>query len=467
MNIFRDVRFWIGLGVVVRLYGITDPPLETSHHWRQATVAMVARNLVADNFDVLHPRMDTAGELSGITGMEFPLLNLFIAICIAVVGPEHWYGRLIVLLFSALGTYRLHLLVARRLDSHTASYTTAILIVSLWFMYSRKIMPDVLALSLVLMGLERLEKSISSGGARGPLTAAMLLICAGTLSKITAGCLLAVIPILLVPRLNGWHLVARFYLAIIVACIPALWWYACWVPHLVQEFGYWHFFMGKPFVQGARELLDNLPRTLDNFYFDAIRFSGFTVFVWGLYVVFRERQKALIALVLLQSVAFLIVMLRSGSTFWIHAYYILPFIPLMALIAGIGLSKLKSQNLARGLLMVVVAEGLASQWNDFHISKDQSFLLNLEMDVQRQIPQTALIAINSADIPTPMYFAHRRGWLATNEELSNPMKLDSLHALGCNFVVVLKESYEGDIPLTWKMTLSQPNYDIYEAPSPQ
>lgn len=462
INLFKDVRFWIAIGFVVRLFGITNPPLETSHHWRQATVAMVARNLVTDDFDVFHPRMDTAGELSGITGMEFPLLNLIVAFCISVFGPEHWYGRLVVLVLSALGTYSLHLLVARNLGYRTALYTTIILTVSLWFMYSRKVMPDIFALSLVIMGLERFEKS-TRGDAKGALIAAMLLICAGTLSKITAGCLLAAIPIMLTPRQQPWPVVVRSYLAILAACTPALLWYSLWVPHLVEEYGYWHFFMGKPITQGALELWENLPRTLDNFYFDAVRYSGFAVFLWGLYMVFQKRKYDLIALVILQCTAFLYIMLRSGSTFWIHAYYVLPFIPLMALIGGVGLSLLKNQTLARVLLTIVAIEGLASQWNDFRISKAQAFLLDLENDVSRIIPDTALIAINSADVPTPMYFAHRRGWLTTNRLLSDTSKLDSLHTLGCDFVIVLKEGYEGDVPLRWTILQTQPQYDIYEA----
>ena len=65
----KDIRFWILLFFVVRLYGIFFPPLEVSHNWRQTTVTMVARNFVEDGADILHPKIDIAGEKSGITGM--------------------------------------------------------------------------------------------------------------------------------------------------------------------------------------------------------------------------------------------------------------------------------------------------------------------------------------------------------------------------------------------------------------
>jgi hypothetical protein len=75
-----DIRPWILLLLLVRLIGITQPPLETAHHWRQTTVTMTARNFHEHGLDLLHPRVDMAGEKSGITGMEVPLLAAGIAV---------------------------------------------------------------------------------------------------------------------------------------------------------------------------------------------------------------------------------------------------------------------------------------------------------------------------------------------------------------------------------------------------
>jgi hypothetical protein len=47
---FKRIEFFILLYFLIRLYGITDPPLEVAHHWRQVTGLMVARNfLEVDN----------------------------------------------------------------------------------------------------------------------------------------------------------------------------------------------------------------------------------------------------------------------------------------------------------------------------------------------------------------------------------------------------------------------------------
>ncbi|MFM6983581.1 MAG: hypothetical protein ACKOXF_05580, partial [Chitinophagaceae bacterium] len=74
----KDIRFWIIVFFIVRLYGIMFPPLEVSHNWRQTTVTMVARNFTEDGAHLLYPKIDIAGEKSGITGMEFPVLNYLI-----------------------------------------------------------------------------------------------------------------------------------------------------------------------------------------------------------------------------------------------------------------------------------------------------------------------------------------------------------------------------------------------------
>lgn len=140
---FGDIRFFIVLAFLLRLFNITLAPVEVGHNWRQTTVLMVARNFVEGEFDLLHPKVDMAGELTGITGMEFPLLNAAHAAVSEVVGYDHWYGRLIVLLFSSWAMWSLFALLRRVLHARWAHHTVLVLLVSLWFIYSRKIMPGV------------------------------------------------------------------------------------------------------------------------------------------------------------------------------------------------------------------------------------------------------------------------------------------------------------------------------------
>lgn len=76
--IFTDVRTWILIFFLIRLVGITNPPVDIAHSWRQITGNMVSRIFLEIDANIMYPRVDMAGEKSGITGTEFPLLNYLI-----------------------------------------------------------------------------------------------------------------------------------------------------------------------------------------------------------------------------------------------------------------------------------------------------------------------------------------------------------------------------------------------------
>ena len=150
--LLKDIRFWIILFFAVRLIGITNPPLEISHNWRQTCVTMVARNFLEVDNNIFYPRMDIAGEKTGITGMEFPILNYIIYLTSLIFGYEHWYGRLINLIVSSIGIWFFYKIIRKYFTSELAFYSALILICSIWFMFSRKIMPSTFAMSLALIG---------------------------------------------------------------------------------------------------------------------------------------------------------------------------------------------------------------------------------------------------------------------------------------------------------------------------
>ena len=141
-RLLSNIRFWIVLFFLIRLYGITQAPLEIGHNWRQSTVTMVARNFLEIDNNILYPRIDIAGNKTGITGMEFPIFNYLIYLCSEIFGYQHWYGRLINLICSSLGLWFFFGLVKRYFGDKTALFSTIILAVSIWFQFSRKIMPD-------------------------------------------------------------------------------------------------------------------------------------------------------------------------------------------------------------------------------------------------------------------------------------------------------------------------------------
>ncbi|MEA3505775.1 MAG: glycosyltransferase family 39 protein [Bacteroidota bacterium] len=152
-RILTDIKFWIFIFFVIRLFGITNPPLEVEHNWRQTTVTMVSKNFIEIDNNIFYPRIDIAGDKTGITGMEFPLFNYLIYLTSWLFGYQHWYGRLINLIISSLGLLFFYKLSRKYFTEQVSFYSTIILAVSIWFQFSRKIMPDTFSMSIIIASI--------------------------------------------------------------------------------------------------------------------------------------------------------------------------------------------------------------------------------------------------------------------------------------------------------------------------
>jgi 4-amino-4-deoxy-L-arabinose transferase-like glycosyltransferase len=295
---FRDIRFWIILFFFIRLIGITNPPLEIGHNWRQTTVTMVSRNFLETDNNIFYPRIDIAGNKTGITGMEFPLFNYLTYLVSEIFGYQHWYGRLINLIISSLGLFFFYKLIEKYFMRNIAFSSTLILLFSIWFTYSRKIMPDTFAMSFILAGIyfgtNYFDKNSRSGGFLN-LIYYGVLIALGTLSKLPSAYLLI---IFLIPILSIEVIFKRkiaFVAASIFSLLPSIIWYFYWVPYLVETYGFLHFFLGKELYQGIIEITNNINSALQNFYENAFNFIGFALFLFGLvHVIIKKKQTTIL-----------------------------------------------------------------------------------------------------------------------------------------------------------------------------
>lgn len=474
VKLLSDIRFWIVAFAMLRLVGITNPPLEVSHSWRQTTVAMAARNFYECDNNILYPRIDIAGDLTGITGMEFPLFNYLIYLLSLLFGYADWYGRIINLVVTSVASWYFYRLLRRFFGERHAFCSTVLLCVTLWFAYARKIMPDTFSMSLVIMGLYYgIEYLYAASRKVGSLVAYGLLMMAGVLSKLPAGYILVV---LLLPFLDRAVPLCRkaWLVAVSLLCmVPVAWWYFYWTPHLVEEFGFWHFFMGKSIAEGASEIWHNMGRTLYRFYFNAMNYTGFVVFIAGLVIAFVKREKLILRVLGLTFAAFLVIMLSSGETFFKHDYYVVPFVPVMALVAGYGVSLLGNAKWRTIILVAVSLENILNHHTQFIIKESRKPVLAIERtldeissrslsgDVQVTTHGDDLICINSGEDPTVMYFAHRKGWVASNEQLHDEVFMADLRQRGCRYVVVMKRVFGDPTELAYPKAFDSEDYTIY------
>jgi len=460
-----DIRFWIIFFFLIRMYGITNPPLEVSHNWRQSTVTMVSRNFLEVDNNIFYPRVDIAGEKTGITGMEFPILNYLIYMVSYLFGYQHWYGRLINLLFSSFGIWFFYKLIRKYFQKDVAFYSAIILTVSIWFQFSRKIMPDTFSVSLIIAGiyygLNYLESKKDRGGLFD-LIAYVFLLTIGILSKLPSGFLLIVFVFVIFSKNVLIRKKIIFSIVSILGFIPGIIWYFFWVPHLVEAYGFLHFYMGTSFKNGIIEIIENTPKTLNMFYETALQYIGFAAFLFGLIYSIIKNDKKIYLIFLITFLSFCIIIFKSGQNFPRHSYYIVPFVPIMALIAGYGLSKIRNVKISLFILIVIATECIANQQHDFRIKESEQHILHLENDLSKVSEKDDLILINSGLFPTPMYFAHRKGWVDSNEKIADDAYIRKLTAVGLKYIVILKKSFGGKMELDqYDNVLENKDYIIY------
>lgn len=454
-----DIRFWLILFFLIRLFSITSPPLETTHNWRQTFTCMITRNLVEQGPDLLHPQIDMAGEKTGIIGSEFPFFN-YLNYCVSqIFGFDHWHGRLINLIFSSLGIWFFYRIVSLFFAKRVAFLSSFLLLISLWFIYSRKIMPDTFSISLILIGgyygIQYLR-----GKTSWYLLLYFLLISLGLLSKIPGLSLLAACSI--VPFLSQITISRRLLFTAVtgIAIALSLIWFFYWAPYLVSTYHYQLFFP-KGIIEGIKEIIPFTSQYFEQFYFHSFKsYLAIIPLLSGVFFLFfsNENRNKKMSLAFI-TLFFLIFTIKTGAVFPQHDYYIIPFVPVMAIFAGYGLSRLKPSwsYLALGVICI---EAIANQQHDFFIKEDQRYKLTLEESISDLIPQKELVIINGGASPTDIYFSHRKGWSMTTEQLLKGNTIDSLVNQGAKYLILdLKKA--PFVPQQGEAILTNEHYHVF------
>ncbi len=113
-------------------------------------------------------------------------------------------------------------------------------------------------------------------------------------------------------------------------------------------------------------------------------------------------------------------------------------------------------------MTAIAIEGIANQQHDFFLKPSSQQLLNLESDLDQISQPNDLIAINSGDVPTPMYFAHRKGWILKTEDLNQEGRLKALWEKGLRYVVLINDRFtSGDSNNHLILIRESLNYSIY------
>ncbi len=458
-NLLSDIRFWIIFFFLLRLIGITNAPLEISHNWRQSLTNMISRNFVENGLNLLYPMIDMAGEKTGIIGSEFPFFNFLSYLFSSIYGDSHWYGRLINLIISSFGLYYFYLLIKGILNKTIAFNSTLILTVSIWFAFSRKIMPDTFSVSLVIIGLYYAFNYLKYNKISS-IFLFFLFNTLGILCKIPALSLFSVLGILFfieeIPTRRKLLVFIIGTVSFIIICL----WYFYWVPYLLETYHYQLYFP-KGIWEGLHEIQNFIPELLEKFYFSSLSSYLATAFcLAGLILMIKNKKQYIILGLTIISLVFVVFIIKTGSVFPLHNYYVIPFTPVMALLAGYFISCIPKKFQVY-LLILISVESIANQQHDFTIKDSKKYKLELSEITKAYIPKNNLVIINGGFSPQDIYFSHRKGWTLNSLDIANPSFIDSLATLGGKFIIQDRHYLNQQLP-NYKQLFNNEDYIIYK-----
>jgi 4-amino-4-deoxy-L-arabinose transferase-like glycosyltransferase len=158
-SVFEKLRTWHLLLILAVLYGLLGIynilPLrpQSVHQWAQCDRASVAWNYYKGYADFFHPRVNNTDNGTGITGLEFPIVQYFVSILYRLFGFHEWLYRLTTLVVFTLGATAVFRLANYFLNNGLQSLLIMLLYVCspLLTFYSCSFLPDIFSLSFAMI----------------------------------------------------------------------------------------------------------------------------------------------------------------------------------------------------------------------------------------------------------------------------------------------------------------------------
>jgi 4-amino-4-deoxy-L-arabinose transferase-like glycosyltransferase len=434
--------FWAALGIAVfwNLPDLRLPP-HGEHAWRDADGLGVARSFLHDGWNILYPRVAERGALSGVTGMEFPLLDWLGAAAMKVLGEHDWACRALVLaalIPLGFGTRRL----ARRLlgQGPAAELAAACLLLEpLVLIFSHKFMPEVPMLALLAWGVWLAFAALDGGRTRDFAASGTLLALAAVLKPTGAG---AVVPIAM-QAVARWRaepsgrkrLALQLLLLAAIPCLSVAGWFAH-AGRLERDFGLPLFKLSQDWTEWLRLLpqpgfLETLLGRWLHLYL-LIPSCVWIALEWRTALqVLRDHPPVSWWM----GAAFLVVLL-FGSHNYQHSYYALPLLLPIALFLG-AFAERASQRFGRpdliqlAFLAVFAVTGLLRALPRFPALGYDAHRL---ADAMQAAPPGLTVATDARTPVVSLVVLHRVGWALPAAQLDGP-KLRGLAAEGARLLV--------------------------------
>lgn len=401
-----------------------DLPPVGFHQWRQTQTLSVARNFYEEGMNILQPRVDNRGQYSGITGVEFPVVNYFIAAGYKVFGLHAYVERAILLLFSFIGIIGCFFFIRELFGLRWLAFAGAFFLAfsPLFSYYSIVALPDEPSVALMFVSLYFLQLDVNKKSSHPS---------AGFLIALTLAALVKVYAFIILLPAAYYYVYTRFnrstqiknvmLLGLSFLTVLAWYLYARYLSEVHHNFDFRlesNFpysitlvpqVLRKVFVQWLPELYVNYP--------------AFVFFLAGCYALHRSENASIKKFLWLYLVPFAVYFVFFLPMFDIHDYYAIPVLPVLVIITVLGLKTVSQYAemkrwipvVAVALLILVPIIGSIRALSRFEGASIDADLMASEQYLDKVIPdKKALVIAASDDSPSIyLYFMHRKGWHAT------------------------------------------------------
>ncbi len=441
------------VALALRLQHVHDPLLDHPN-WRQGDTASIARNFAQLKYNILYPQTDYDGPPPNYVELELQILPFLAASLYKLVGIHEVIGRLLAMLFS-LGTVLVIGLFARRLYASGIAGLTAAACFAVFpgsIYYGRTFTPDVVMVFFLTAAMYasfvflRDDESL----APRPLARTGALLTLAYLAKPVA--VLGILPLagMMWERIRAgqtWRPTAYAVLLVVPLIVLAIY------DHTVASHAEWHWASGITKLH----VIPALVAAFSSFH----GFAHKIHLLWGTLGLLRVTMLGTAGFTLTVAACIAIPWTHSRSPFllwgWLIAgvlyafavvtvervdYYLLPLVPLAALLVAGGIARLADLSppwlapvAAGGLVLAILLQGhgaIAPYYHYDRVAYADAVLAS------RTLPAGTLVVMGHYG-PDVLYYIDRFGW-EEDPELWTPLDEESAIHKGARYYISVEDN---------------------------
>lgn len=475
------------LGCALRLYHVREPILDHPG-WRQGDQAAIARNFAQLQNNIFYPQVDYNGPPPNYVELELQIVPFAAAQLYRVFGVHPSFGRVIVMLFS-LGSIVLVYLFGAELRSARAGLIAALLLAIApgAVYYGRTFTPDSVMVFFMTGALLFWWRWCMRRSAAD----FVLVLGLGALAWLAKPpALLILVPMVAVLFAHrGWRALSDWslYVFLAVTLVP----FALYFHH-VQSIAEWHWFSGitqkhvlptlRADFSSPMALFAGLKSTFELVRMLASTILGpvlFTLTLFGALLALRPWERAREQIVLFASwaivlcaYAFAVVNVERVD------YYLLPWLPLAVLLAGVALDetweRVAPQPLSRwawaavALVVVFTAYTNMLQVHPYYTWSRRVYASATQLD--KTLAPGSIIVMGHYG-PDVLYLIGRKGW-EEDPILWTPFDMQSAVRKGARYFVAVEPArLKANAPLStylarFEQVPTQTGWPVYDLTKP-